>query len=104
MPVTRNGVYTDLLESVYSMQLDCVEYFFSSELYLNKFIEEHEENRCKFAWFLSGKKLDMNFNVLADVSLYRIIEKRGFCVKIEGNEVDWQELRKYATQRLLKNS
>lgn len=103
MPATRDGIYHDLRESTYTITENEVTYYFSSELYQTKFENEIERNREKYIWFFQGKKLGLNFNVLADLSLYCIIEKRGFRVRIKGDVKNWQDARKYAIQRLLKN-
>ena len=84
MPKTAKGIYHDLRESKYSISIDDIEYFFSSKLYRDKFERE----------------LDLNFNTLADVSLYVIIEKRGFRVKVKECSVNWQSLRNEAVARL----
>ena len=76
MPKTAKGIYHDLRESKYSISIDDIEYFFSSKLYRDKFERELQRNRDKYDWFFNGKKLDLNFNTLADISLYVIIEKR----------------------------
>ena len=83
MPKTAKGIYHDLRESKYSISIDDIEYFFSSKLYRDKFERELQRNRDKYDWFFNGKKLDLNFNTLADISLYVIVEKRGFRVKVK---------------------
>ena len=103
MPATRDGIYHDLRESTYTFTENVVTYYFSSKLYQTKFENEIKRNREKYTWFFQGKKLELNFNVLADLSLYCIIEKRGFRVRIEGDVKNWQDARKYAIQRLLQN-
>lgn len=105
MPKTERGIYHNLLESRYSISLNDIEYFFSSKLYRNKFEKEYQNNRRKYEWFFSGKKLDLNYDTLSDISLYVMIEKRGFRVKYKGDSVNWQSLRKIALERLtLKTS
>ena len=100
MPKTAKGIYHDLRESKYSISVDDIEYFFSSKLYRDKFERELQRNRDKYNWFFNGKKLDLNFDVLADISLYVITEKRGFRVKVKECSVNWQSLRSEAVARL----
>ena len=100
MPKTAKGIYHDLRESKYSISIDDIEYFFSSKLYRDKFERELQRNRDKYDWFFNGKKLNLNFNTLADISLYVIVEKRGFRVKVKGCSVNWQTLRNEAVARL----
>lgn len=103
MPATRDGIYHDLRESKYTITENGITYYFSSELYQYKFDSEKNRNRKKYVWFFQGKNLDLNFDTLADLSLYCMIEKRGFRVRIEGDVRNWQNARKYAIRRLLKN-
>jgi hypothetical protein len=100
MPKTAKGIYHDLRESKYSISIDDIEYFFSSKLYRDKFERELQRNRDKYDWFFNGKKLNLNFNTLADISLYVIVEKRGFRVKVKECSVNWQMLRNEAVARL----
>ena len=100
MPKTAKGIYHDLRESKYSISIDDIEYFFSSKLYRDKFERELQRNRDKYDWFFNGKKLNLNFNTLADISLYVIVEKRGFRVKVKECSVNWQTLRNEAVARL----
>ena len=100
MPKTAKGIYHDLRESKYSISVDDIEYFFSSKLYRDKYERELQRNRDKYDWFFNGKKLDLNFNALADISLYVIIEKRGFRVKVKECSVNWESLRSEAVARL----
>lgn len=100
MPSTVRGVYYNLEESKYSIAVDGVEYFFSSKLYLDKFKNGYKRNRQKFEWFFKGKGIPLNYNHLSDFQFYCMVEKRGFRMIIERNEVDWQEARKYVIQKL----
>lgn len=100
MPATVKGIYHDLQESDYSILIDGVEYFFSSLVYRKKFKNGYIRNREKYEWFFSGKELKLNFNSLSDFQFYCMIERRGFRVKIEGVEMDWQQARERAIQKL----
>lgn len=100
MPATVKGIYHDLQETTYSISIEGVEYFFSSIVYRRKFKEGYLHNREKYEWFFSGKGLELNFNALSDFQFYCMIERRGFRVKIEGIEANWQTARKRAIQKL----
>lgn len=103
MPITRYGVYHNLKESKYSISYEGIEYFFSSKVYLDKFKKELEENRKKYEKFFNRNELNLNIKTLSDISLYKMIEKRGFRVEYKGVNVGWQELKRIATIRLHKN-
>lgn len=102
MPITRGGVYHNLKESKYVTSIGDVSYFFSSKLYQNKFKLELKENREVFASKLNRVVSNLGNDTLADFELYKRIEKRGFRVKINGVEVTWQEMLKYALGKKIK--
>lgn len=87
MVKTRRGVYLDLRRSEYRYKTaDCL-FFFSSELYLEKFINE----RYDYTFYMRDwikRKFGMcpAINTFADICLYTKIEKRGFYIQIEGIE------------------
>lgn len=64
-----------------------VNYFFSSEMYKNKFIERLQGNRETINVSLS-KRFNVTFqcDIVADLRLYSTIEKRGFLVMVDGDE------------------
>ena len=77
--VTSRGVYHDISESIYSFTyLDFV-FYFSSELYKNKFkkeVESYVKNETKKLEVFY--KLKNEFSIFFAISLYKKIEKRGF--------------------------
>lgn len=87
MYLTRNGVARKITASPYKLRVNYTDdYFlifvFSSELYKEKFEERLKDNREKINGSLShrfGFKIENN--VLCDIKLYTMIEKRGFLIK-----------------------
>ena len=84
---TKNGIYLDLKESEYKINYNGLIYYFSSELYLNKFksnikqyiIEETAKIKAKY-------KINIYFDTMLTLSFYKKIEKRGFRVVYKENE------------------
>jgi hypothetical protein len=116
MPATKWGVYHNLKESEYVVSNREITFFFSSEFYLNKFLDSYKENRKKFIKKMKAEMnhnpLHLNMETLADVNLYKTIEKRGFLSYLydweyhtKGVEMDWQEIQKYALRKMtVKNT
>jgi len=82
---TRNNIYTNLTYSPFFVRLEyddfSVVYIFSSELYQKKFLQRIDTNRDEINKSLSNRfKFKIKVNLLADVSLYHKIEKRGFLI------------------------
>lgn len=86
MTLTKNGICYDLKESPYFCSVGFYMFFFSSPAHLNKFKEGLEANR---EWLNDSMKrrfkFEMQMDLLADFSLYRKIETRGFRVCCETN-------------------
>lgn len=78
---SKRGVYLDIFESDYYYDLDGVRYYFSSQLYMNKFKENVlnyvNENSIKLKL---RYKININFDLFFTLSYYKKIEKRGFRV------------------------
>lgn len=79
---TKNGIELNLKESEYFIQIDRFIFYFSSQLYLNKF----KENYIIYSNFEQHKienkyKIKINLFIYLIFSLYKRIEKRGFCIK-----------------------
>lgn len=82
---TRNGIYYNLKESEYHITILGVTYWFSSQLYLKKFIDRYLEERDILNYAQSRRhKTGLNLSILSDIKLYNSIEKRGFLVEIKG--------------------
>lgn len=84
---TKNGIYLNLKESEYKINYNGLIYYFSSELYLNKFknnvkqfiIEETAKIKAKY-------KINIYLDTMLIISFYKKIEKRGFRVVYKENE------------------
>lgn len=78
---TKNGIYNDLNESTYKMELLGVTFYFSSEFYLNKFKNNvmqfiNQEKEKLFTRYSVNLFMD-GINLFFAISYYRKIEKRG---------------------------
>lgn len=99
MPPTQRGIYHNLKESKYVVSNTEIMLYFSSELYLNHFVEKVEKNRVRYrSKFEAG--LHLNSDTLADILLYTEVEKRGFRVVLRGLEITCQETHVYALRRM----
>jgi hypothetical protein len=84
---TRNGIYYNLKESSYKLKVDNLEFFFSSKKYLRKFYESYSNNREFLKSSLYNRwGFYVEANTLYDIVLYSKIEKRGFYLKMNGDE------------------
>lgn len=76
---TRKGIYLDLKESEYKLILGGLEFYFSSELYMQKFKKlvvnfmNEETTKLKIRY-----NVNINLDLFFAISLYKRIEKRGF--------------------------
>lgn len=79
---TKNGIELNLKESEYFIQVDDYIFYFSSKFYMNKFKDNYyiysnfEEQKIKNKY-----KITINLFYYLIFSLYKRIEKRGFCIK-----------------------
>jgi hypothetical protein len=81
MTLTKNGICYDLKNSPYFCYTDFFTFFFSSPAHLTKFRRELEANRDWLNDSMTRRfKFNMSLDVLADFSLYRKIETRGFLI------------------------
>lgn len=86
---TIRGIYHNLEESEYTFKYDNLEFVFSSNLYLNKFMriykEYLKENTAKIE-----KQYNSTFyaDELILITLYKKIEKRGFRVLYFGEPLE----------------
>ena len=88
---TKRGIYLNLNESDYKTSIDQLTFYFSSKLYLQKFLRyvdsfvDNEANKLYNKYKISNKN-KMYFMV----AYYKRVEKRGFRIvlnnKIELNE------------------
>lgn len=89
---TTRGIYLDLAETEYSYKVGNLRFFFSSEFYRDKFLEEIEEflKLEKFK-FQNNYKLKLDDSEVFSFKLYSKIEKRGFYVYDILNKVYYKE-------------
>lgn len=91
MKKTRGGVYHNLEYSTYFYIIDDITFYFSSEYNRNRFVRDYKKERLKIDKSLSNRfDVDINTSILADLRLYRDVEKRGFHV-LKGGEVLCEE-------------
>lgn len=107
--LSRRGVTYDFKTSPYvfetSYNNDKIVFVFSSKLHYNKFNEKYLIARDKIATSLSNRfNLNISFNILSDILLYRKIEKRGFLIKYNDEVVEWLNIIELDGQmKILKN-
>lgn len=108
MPATRWGVYHNLKESEYVISNREITFYFSSEVYLNKFMSGHIEYRKSFVKNLKSDinrtQIKLNLNTLADIIFYKTVEKRGFLARLRGVDMNWQDLQKYALRKMIERN
>lgn len=102
MPATRWGIYHNLRESKYVISNSEVTFYFSSEFYLTKFMDSYQEHREQFNKVIEKSIVSnpLNMDTLADVSLYKQIEKRGYFVRLKGAKITWDDLYHYALRKM----
>lgn len=103
MPATKRGIYHNLKESKYTISNGEVVFFFSSKYYVRKFMERYKKNRENFKYKRIEEESPINLSTLADISLYKQIEKRGFRSMLKGVELGWEDLHKYALRKMTDN-
>lgn len=102
MPATRWGVYHNLKESEYAISNNEIALFFSSVVNRSKFMDRYFEHRIEYKEKLKDNVLDsMNYTILADITLYKKIEKRGFRVWLKGHTLNEKELDTYCLRKMM---
>lgn len=80
--MTRKGVEHDLLKSPYIAYYGDLKFYFSSLLYKTNFRKKVNDYVSKYSMYFNKKfKLNVNAEYFLAISLYKIIEKRGFKVE-----------------------
>ena len=86
--LTRSGIAYNIEISPHILKLeyeeDELEFVFSSNRYKEIFLRKMQDNRDKIHQALSkryGFEIVNTINILADIKLYSITEKRGFLIK-----------------------
>lgn len=94
MAKTYRGVYHNLLETEFEISNGEISLFFSSRFYMDKFLKEYKEERVQFIKRIKRIFTDLPYRIdmLADIHLYKEIEKRGFRATFNGGEITWQDL------------
>jgi hypothetical protein len=106
MPATLKGIYHNLRESEYVVSNSEITFFFSSELYLTKFMNGYKDNRKKLMERTKKETthVNLNLNTLSDITLYKTIEKRGFLARLKGVDMKWHDLEKYALRKMTEEN
>lgn len=79
---TKNGIELELKKSLYNYRFGHWIFYFSSELYRNKFMALIEDFISMEQQKLKNRyKLDINFRLYFAIALYKKIEKRGFYIR-----------------------
>jgi hypothetical protein len=80
--ISKDGIYYNLAISVYKQRIEGLTYYFSSKINARKFNERIENNRVEINLKMRARfHVDTDFKALADLLLYRSIEKRGFYIE-----------------------
>jgi hypothetical protein len=104
MPKTRKGIYHNLRESKYTVSNSEAVFFFSSELYLKKFLDGYTENRKKYSNVMNMiSETPFNFDTFADIEFYKETEKRGFFVRLHKSPASLDDLYKYSIRQMTFN-
>ena len=93
--LTRHNIAYDLTISPHKMDVvypeGVITFVFSSDLYRQKFADKLEENRANINASLSNRfNFKIENNVLCDIKLYTVIEKRGFLLHKDGRRLQCQ--------------
>lgn len=104
LPSTKRGVYHNLKESKYAISNGEVAFFFSSMFYLNKFLDGYQTHRKQFNERIEKTMKDAPYNMdtLADLTFYKDTEKRGFHVRIKGQNTWTETKEKFFYQYVLR--
>jgi len=102
MPKTKRGIYHNLKESRYTVSNGETVFFFSSEMYMNNFLECYKDHREKF--LLKVEVSELNMETLADIKLYERVEKRGFRACLKAIDISSKELHKYALRKMMEKA
>lgn len=104
---SKRGVYSDIKESDYSYHFEGLTFYFSSRFYFNNFIKKIESECDSFNVNINmvyKNKFKLKMDKFALIRLYELIERRGFRIEIEGNEVDCLEKVQFVSEIKIVNS
>lgn len=105
MPATKKGIYHNLKESKYTVSNTETVFFFSSKLYMMKFMDGYEQNRKIFFQRMAKivGRVPLNLSTLADISFYQTVEKRGFRAMLKGVDITETDLYQYSLRKMTQN-
>lgn len=85
---TKNGIELNIKESKFNFTINNIKFYFSSELYMNKFKNEYKIFIDMETIKLKNKyRINIKADLMLLISFYKKIEKRGFYIKnLENNE------------------
>lgn len=63
-------------------------------------MDGYKNNRDNFKYKRIEEENPINLSILADITFYKDIEKRGFRATVKGFELTWEELHKYALRKM----
>ena len=107
MPATLRGIYHNLKESKYTVSNSEIVFFFSSKLYMGKFLKDYKKHREQFLNQMDKLTGDIPLNMitLADITFYIDTEKRGFHAWLKGVSITCEDLHLYALRKMtLRNT
>lgn len=105
MPATLRGIYHNLRESKYIVTNDEIFFFFSSQKYMEKYLNGYKEFRRDYVNKIKMyKMIHLNMETLADIVFYVQTEKRGFHAQLKGANISWQEIQKYALRKMIEKN
>ena len=94
MEVTRNGVYHDLNKSPYKVNINEVDFYFSSKFNMERFLTSYPKEISKLTVSLSNRfNLDFDATHIGLIRSYRNVEKRGFLIKVKGEKICLSNLK-----------
>ena len=87
---TQKGIYRDIGDSDYCITVEDITFYFSSKFYLGNFTKAIEKETADFSKRMEkvyNDKFNLKIDKFALIRLYELIEKRGFRVVINVEEV-----------------
>lgn len=105
--LTRSGVAHNLEDSPHKLTIEYVNshvtFIFSSELYMRLFSERMENNRQEINASLGNRfGFEISNNLLCDIKLYSSVEKRGFFIVSNDDEIHSPEELLLDGERIIK--
>lgn len=89
-----NKIHYNIDESDFIVETENFILFFSSELYVIKFLEKYKENRIDLTYKLTSRyNIEFFSNDYFDFILYSNIEKRGFKIQCKNTGVIYKCLK-----------